>query len=46
MFAKTLSTSLVLATANAAEGAFDYADVGDNWSVEGFHSPDCEAGRE
>jgi hypothetical protein len=39
--------ALVLAAANAA-GAdpFNYDDIGANWMVDGFHSPDCAAGKE
>ena len=46
MFAKRFAASLVLATANAASGYFNYNDIGANWAVDGFHSPDCLAGRE
>jgi len=47
MFSKTLSASLVLAAVNASgDAVFNYDDIGANWMVEGFHSPDCLAGKE
>ena len=46
MFVKSLSASLVLVAANAASGEFNYDDIGANWMVEGFHSPDCLNGKE
>ena len=47
MFVKTLSTSLVFAAVNAAtDKSYNYDDIGDNWAVEGFHSPDCLSGKE
>ena len=46
MFAKILPASLVFGAANAATGKFNYDDIGANWTVDGFHSPDCQTGRE
>ena len=29
-----------------SNNSYNYDDIGDNWQVDGFHSPVCASGRE